>query len=359
MFTYSQEKVVASRSLSSYLFENAGLFLGLVKLFISNKISFSFANLLLRANGISKNFVAVIEDISREAITSQQDTQKDLTLLGFRVFTLKAVVTRESIEAAYGEPYRDQFFLVSALLDGCGKYSFIHKVTDFSEPKAKFKTALINSREALCNAIKENLQISLQNNELWEKNSVHDIVRRMMYVVFAKTLLGIDQEDILQVYEPLAQSLDEFENMWQHPDQLNPFDMFMLYQRLETISNQLHERRRAAALLDDFASSYGRSMNMAAIFLVAANLVHFMTAAILHQCTKGIGPELTDTQLDDIAREIATWRFRDSRIYRFNSRLFDGSQICPPRSLTVIPQGDINHDRIIKQELLDEEGRVK
>lgn len=143
--------------------------------------------------------------------------------------------------------------------------------------------------------------------------------------------------------------------------------MFVLYQRLNRISNELHEHRRPAELPDSFARRYQRSMNVTAIFLVASNLVHFLTAAILHQCTRNLDPVLSEQQLDDLSKEIATWRFRDSRIWRVDDGIFYsnapeheiGGQASLPRSITVIPQGDINHHRMITNTHLRDDGHVK
>ena len=368
MPTLTQEKVIVSRTTSAYLIENAGLFLWLLGSFISNKISLSLIQLLLRTNGVTTNFAGLIEAVSQKAILSNQDTQQHLTLFGIRAFTIQAVVTPSSIEEAYQAPFRSQFVLVSALLDGYGNHSFIHKPKGFFEAdKAVFKTALSNGGERLCSKIKSYLALKLENNDEWEKTSVFDIVRRMTFVVLSETFLGIDSEHILKVYEPLIESLDVFERMWQNPDQFNPFVMFMLYQRLNRISNELHEHRTAAELPDSFARLHNRPMNVTAIFLVASNLVHFLTASILHQCINNHGPNLSDQKCNNLSKEVATWRFRNSRIFRFDAGLFFsnaphhtiGGNASLPRSLTIIPQGAINHHRITTHTLLKENGHVK
>lgn len=368
MPTPTPEKITASRNLSTYLFENTSLFFWLIKLYISNRISMSLVQWLLRTNGITSNFIEYIEAISDEAIQSNTDTQRHLTLLGFRALTVQAVVTPSSIEAAYKAPLRKQFQLVSALLDGNGRHAFIHQSAGFfEEDKAAFKAALFNGRELLCSRIKDYLNLSLEKNEEWERTPVLNMVRRMTFMIFAEIFLGIKNEHILAVYEPLTESLDIFERMWQHPDEFNPFMMFVLYQRLNRISNELHEHREPAELPDGFARRYQRPMNVTAIFLVASNLVHFLTATILHQCTHSLDPVLSDQQLDDTSKEIATWRFRDSRIWRVDDGIFFSNapeheiagQVSLPRSITVIPQGDINHHRMQTGTHLREDGRVK
>lgn len=368
MPTSTPEKITASRALSTSLYENAGLFLWLIKLFISNKISMSLVQWLLRSNGITSNFIEYIEAISDEAIQSNTDTQRHLMLLGVRALTIQAVVTPSSIEAAYKAPLREQFRLVSALLDGYGNLAFIHRPEGFfEEDKAAFRTALFNGKKMLCSKIKDYLDKSLENNEEWEKIPVLNMVRRMTFMIFAEIYLGIDTEHILAVYEPLTEALDVFERMWQHPDEFNPFVMFVLYQRLNRISNELHEHRQPAELPDGFARRYHRSMNVTAIFLVASNLVHFLTAAILYECTHSLDPVLSEQQLDDSARKIATRRFVDSRIWRVDDGIFYSNapdyeiagQVSLPRSITVIPQGDINHHRMTTNTHLRDDGDVK
>ena len=368
MPTLKQEKVIVSRTTPAYFLENAGLFLWLLGSFISNKINVSLLQMLLRNNGVTTNLAGLVEAVSKEAILTNKDTQRDLLLLGTRVLTIQAVVKPSSIEEAYKAPFRNQFLLVSALLDGYGNHAFIHKPAGFfEEDKAVFKAALFNGREILCTKIKEYLNITLEHNDEWEKTPVFDMVRRMTFMIIAETLLGIDNEHLLKIYTPLTQSLDVFEHMWQNPDQFNPFTMFELYQRLNRISNELQEHRIAAELPDNFARLHKRPMNVTAIFLVASNLVHFLTASILHQCTNEHGPNLSAQQLDDLSKEVATWRFRDSRIFRFDSGLFFSNapkhmmagKACSPRSLTIIPQGDINHHRMTTHALYNEDGHVK
>ena len=368
MPTLHHEKVIVSRTTSAYLMENTGLFLWLLGSFIGNKISLSLVQLLLRANGVNTNLAGFIETVSQEALDSKQDTQRHLMFLGARVLTIQAVVTRPSILDAYNAPLRSHFLLVSALLDGYGDYAFIHKPKGFfEEDRAAFKSALLNGSEMICSKIKEYLKVKFERNEEWEQTSVFDMVRRMTFMILAETLLGIDNEHLLQVYKPLTESLDVFERMWQNPAQFNPFVMFRLYQRLNRISNELHEHRSGAELPDHFARRYKRPMNVTAIFLVASNLVHFLTASILHECTNEHQPDLSDQALFDLAKEVATWRFRDSRVVRPNTALFFsnapqysiGGKVCLPRSITIIPQGDINHHRMTTHTLLTEDGRVK
>jgi hypothetical protein len=159
-------------------------------------------------------------------------------------------------------------------------------------------------------------------------------------------------------------TLDAFDGMWQNPDELNPIQMFVLFQTLERISNQLHHARGPAELPDMYVGLHKRPMNLTAIFFVAANLVHLLTAAILHTCSK---ESLPGKNFDDLARVLATWRFRESRIFRIDAGIFTsnapgysiGGESCLPRSITVIPQGNMNHKRIETNELLNDVGHVK
>ena len=154
--------------------------------------------------------------------------------------------------------------------------------------------------------------------------------------------------------------------MWQAPTQLNPFSMFMLYQMLEKISNTWHRARGPAELPDTFAAKYKRPMNLTAIFFVASNLVQLLTAAVIHTCSEQQIPEDIGELYDNLAKEVATWRFRDSRLFRVDDGIFYskapnyriGGQLCLPRTITIIPQGDINHKRI-QTNALYEEGKVK
>lgn len=368
MPTPNLEKVTVYRTTSAYVLENAGLFLWLIGSFISKKVSLSLVQLLLRTNGVTTNLVGLIDVMSQSASESKQDAERDLTLLGVRVLTIRVLVDPNTIKEAYTVPLRSHFLLVSALLDGYGSHSFLHKPAGFFEDdKAVFKKALSNGSQMLCDKIQDYLSIKLDQNDEWEKTPVFDMVRRMTFLILAETLLGIDNEHLLTLYEPLTASLDTFERMWQNPDQFNPWVMFMLYQRLNLMSNELHEHRIAAELPDNFARLHGRPMNVTAIFLVASNLVHFITASILYKCTVFRGHDLSENRLNDLSREVATWRFRDSRIYRYDTGLFFssvphhsiGGKACLPRSLTIIPQGDINHHRMITNTWLKEDGRVE
>ena len=363
-----QEEPAITRNPLTRWFENSSLLLWLLGLSLSNKVSLLMMQLLLLVNGRSSNFIAFVEDTSQKAVESNQDTREDLTLLGARVFTLNVVVKPHSIEDAYKAPLRDQFLPVSGLLGNSNfDLSFIHKPTGFEEPKLIFKTALLNSKDKICMKIQDYLETNLDKDEEWSNIPVLEMVRRMMLMVIAEILLGIKPEEMAKVYEPLVESLHVFEKMWQNPNQMNPFVMFMLYQRLEHISNELHKHRQAAELPDNYAQYYKRQMNVSAIFLVASNLIYFITAAILHQGVVQHDTPPNEQQLDNLSREVATWRFRDSRIYRLDSGLFFSKagkhqiagQDSLPRSLTIIPQGEINDQRMRTQSLYEENGKVK
>jgi hypothetical protein len=367
MPTDSPEKVMVSRSLPTYLLENTGLFFWLMGKYISNLVISKAINLLVHVNGHNKNFSKLLADLSLEAIDKQKDTVLDLTLLGFRVITIHTVVTREAIEDAYIAPFRDQFLLVSALLDGYGQHSFIHKPTGYAHDKLVLKTALLAGQDELINRMREQLETTFNQPTLWETTPVSEIVRKMVMVLFGEIFLGIDKVQLLEVYDSLTTLLDTFERMWQHPDEFNPIRMFILYQQLSAISDYLHIHRRAADVPDDFARQYDRPMNVTAIFLVASNLIHFVTASILYQCTKGIEPDASDKKLEDLSYELATYRFTDSRIYRYYpNHLFGpsptlkiGNGLISPRSLVIIPQGDINHKRMASHSFRREDGRVR
>lgn len=367
MPTNSPEKVMVSRSLPTYLLENTGLFFWLMGKYINHLFISKAINLLIRVNGHNKNFSKLLADVSSEAIDNQTDKALDLTLLGFRVLTIYAVVTPEGIEDAYKAPFRDQFLLVSALLDGYGQHSFIHKPTGYEHDKRVLRTALLAGQAELMEKMCEQLETSFNQPTLWETTPVSEIVRKMVMVLFGEIFLGIDKEHLLEVYESLTTSLENFERMWQNPDEFNPFHMFILYQRLNAISDYLHRHRRAAEVPDDFARRYDRPMNVTAIFLVASNLIHFVTASILYQCTKGIEPHASDQKLEDLSYELATYRFTDSRIYRYYPNHFFGlsptlkigNGQLSPRSLVIIPQGDINHHRMASRSYLREDGRVR
>ncbi len=215
--------------------------------------------------------------------------------------------------------------------------------------------------------IQEHFHAELDKHEQWEHTPVNVIIKRVTFFALAEAFLGLNKIHIERVYDQLTTSLDSFEKMWQNPNQLNPVTMFMLYQVLERISNQLHRDRGPAELPDSFATKYKRPMNLTAIFFVASNLVHLLTATVIHTCSEQqLGENLGDLY-DNLAKEVATWRFRDSRLFRIDDGIFFskapkysiGGELCLPRSVTIIPQGDLNQKRIQTKTLLDEHGKVK
>lgn len=359
------QKRMASRSTWEYITENTRLFFWLFQLSMNNTVSLFLVRLLLKNNQIDKKLGDVIDDVSQEAVDRQQDTKKDLMFLGYRALTIRAVVEPRSIESAASAPLRSHFQLPSTLLDGYGKEPFLHQSTGFFEKdKAVFKRALFNGKNLFDQKMQEHFNLALENERQWQEIPVRIIVRRMVYAALAETFLGLKNEHITDVYEELTHSIDAFDRMWQNPNELKPMRMFMLLQTLERISNQLHRVRGPAELPDVYVGLHQRPMNLTAIFFVAANLVHLLSAAILHTCAK---ERLQEENFDDLAKVLATWRFRESRIFRIDTGIFSsnapgysiGGEPCLPRTITVIPQGNINHQRIQKNELLNEMGQAK
>lgn len=359
------EKKMASRTMFEYATENIILFFWLIQLSLKNSASMFLVRMLLKHNQIDGDFGNMIDDVSQEAVEQERDVRKDLMFVGQRVLTIRAVVEPGSIESAANAPLRSHFQLPSALLDGYGKDPFLHRSTGFFEKdKAVFKRALFNGKGLFDEKMQEHFNLALENEAQWETTPVKIIARRMVYAALAETFLGLKNEHITRVYEELTVSIDEFDRMWQNPNELKPIKMFMLLQTLERISNQLHQERGPAELVDVYVDLHHRPMNLTAIFFVAANLVKLVSAAILHVCTK---EKLQEEHFDDLAKILATWRFRESRIFRIDMGIISssapgysiGQEPCLPRSITVIPQGNINHQRIQKNELFNESGQAK
>lgn len=358
-------KVMASRSLLGYITENTRLFFWLLKLSMSNKVGLFILQFLFKNNQIDKKLGEVIDDVSQEAVDKHQDIRKDLLFLGYRAFTLRAVVKPASILSAEAAPLRSHFEIPSVLLDGYGKDPFLHRTVGFfEEDRNAFKRSLFLGKDLFYQKVQEHFNLALENPAQWETTPVKYIVRRMVYNVLAEAFLGLTKEQLATVYDELTQSLDTFDWMWQNPDELKPIQMFFLFQTLERISNRLHRVRGPAELPDMYVGSHGRPMNLTAIFFVAANLVLLLTAAILHTCSK---ESLQGKSFDDLAKILATWRFRESRIFRIDAGIFTsnapdysiGGEACLPRSITVIPQGNMNHQRIKENDLVNDMGQVK
>jgi hypothetical protein len=363
-----KHKLMVARNPLGLLLENLLLLFWLILLYTGNKINMLFVKGLLRHNKIDMPFSDFIDNVSSKAVESNENKRQDLLFFGYRALTVRVVVEPRAMEEAGSAPLRSQFQIPSALLDGYGRYSFLHKtkMIEYAQDKAVFRRCLQEEAHAFDQKMQEHFNAELDLPDQWGHTPVKAIIRRVTFYALAEAFLGLKKTDIAPVYDKLTQSLDTFEMMWQTPTRLNPFTMFRLYQVLEKISNQWHQDRAAAQLPDTFAAKYKRPMNLTAIFFVASNVVQLLTAAVIHTCSEQQLSENIVDLSDNLSKEVATWRFRDSRLFRVDDGIFYskapkyriGGELCLPRTITIIPQGDINHKRILTNALY-EDGTVK
>lgn len=311
-------------------------------------------------NGLGAHLDRVVEEAGK---SNQHERVVPLYLFGIRILSIAVVLDHQAMKAVYEDPHRSQFALPSVLALAPGNNVFFHQQLEgqFKRDREVFVSVLRDGRDQLTNNVKKRFTAALANESQWQTTPILTIVRKTIFIILAETFLGLKSDECVKAlcdnFEELSQLLSDFDRMWQDPSQMRPLQMRRILLRLDELSNQLHELRDAAPLLDHFAQQYGRSLNMTALFFVSSNLVRAITHTIIMGCsaetelTSKLSSELTEQEFkNDLIRLILRDAFkRDACIFRIDPWR---------RRLTVIPNGYLSRKQLEQYSYKNPRGRI-